>query len=183
MEILSKISQFRLPKRLQAETLRFLVTSINTAGLNVQQLREIFRELDIDNSGTLTLPEMRQAFEALNLSADDVNLLFDAIDFNHDGEINYTEFLTVTVDKRKAITEHNLLFAFHHFDVDNTGVITHDNLVECFRREGKHLNDEEIDQLLEEVQPKTTGQVTFEEFRAYMNDLILRESSPLLRKK
>ena len=70
--------------------------------------------------------------------------MFDNIDLNHDGEINYTEFLAVTIDRRKAMTENNLLFAFHHFDTDNSGFITCENLEECFRREGKHLTHEEI---------------------------------------
>lgn len=30
----------------------------------------------------------------------------------------------MTVDRQKAITDANLLFAFHHFDVNNTGYIT-----------------------------------------------------------
>ena len=70
------------------------------------------------------------------------------MDFNSDGEINYTEFLAVTVDRRKAVTDNNMLFAFHHFDTDNTGYITIDNLEECFRREGKHLSREALEQML-----------------------------------
>ena len=70
------------------------------------------------------------------------------MDFNNDGEINYSEFLAVTVDRRKAITEANMLFAFHHFDIDNTGFITVENLEECFRREGKHLKPEDLTLML-----------------------------------
>ena len=96
---------------------------------------------------------------------------------NHDGEINYTEFLAVTVDRRQAITKANLEFAFHHFDVNNSGVITHDNLEECFKREGKHLSDAEITEMIGQIQTKTPGQVSFEEFTTFMQDL-LNERSP-----
>ena len=82
------------------------------------------------------------------MTEEQVNAIFDRIDFNHDGEINYTEFLAVTADRRKTISEENMLFAFHHFDVDNSGVITEENLAECFRREGKHLTHEELDLML-----------------------------------
>lgn len=78
----------------------------------------------------------------------EINKIFERIDFNHDGEINYSEFLAVTVDRRKAITDNNLLFAFHHFDIDNSGYITEANLEECFRREGKHLTHEELQAML-----------------------------------
>ena len=40
-------------------------------------------------------------------------------------------------------------FAFSHFDVDNSGTITHDNLRECFRREGRHYSEEEINSLMQ----------------------------------
>ena len=85
------------------------------------------------------------------MSEEEINQIFTRIDFNHDGEINYSEFLAVTVDRRKAITEANLTFAFHHFDVGNTGYITEQNLEECFRREGKHLTHEELQAMLAQV--------------------------------
>ncbi len=83
--------------------------------------------------------------------------IFENIDLNHDGEINYTEFLAVTVDRREAITKANLEFAYHHFDTDNSGFITHENLVECFRREGKHLSSEEIEEMLNQITTATPG--------------------------
>ena len=104
--------------------------------------------------------------------------MFDRIDFNHDGEINYTEFLAVTVDRRKAITENNLLFAFHHFDIDNTGCITEENLEECFRREGKHLSHEELSSMLNQVTCSTPGRVHYEEFKVFMQEILWSDTSP-----
>lgn len=106
------------------------------------------------------------------MSEEELSAIFERIDFNHDGEINYTEFLAVTVDRRRAITNANMNFAFHHFDVDNSGVITTANLAECFRREGKHLSQEEIQAMLEQVQTATPGQITFEEFKTFMADIV-----------
>ena len=115
------------------------------------KLRNAFRALDTDNSGTLKISEIKKAFEDLAMTEQQIEEVFRQIDLNNDGEINYTEFLTVTMDKRQQITEDNLKFAFHHFDVNNSGYITHDNLAECFRREGKHLSDEEIDAILNDI--------------------------------
>ena len=101
---------------------------MDTSTFDFAKLRNAFRTLDTDNSGTLQLSEIRTAFNELNMSEEEVGKIFERIDFNHDGEINYTEFLAVTVDRRKAITEANMKFAFHHFDIDNTGFITEQNL-------------------------------------------------------
>lgn len=147
-----RIKNFRQPKSLQIEALTFLVNQVDTSTFDFAVLRNAFRTLDEDNSGTLQLSEIRTAFSELNMPEEEINQIFERIDFNHDGEINYTEFLAVTVDRRKAITEANLTFAFHHFDIDNSGFITEANLEECFRREGKHLSHDDLAAMLGQVQ-------------------------------
>ena len=112
------------------------------------------------------------------MTEEQVNEIFERIDFNHDGEINYTEFLAVTVDRRRAVTEANMTFAFHHFDIDNTGYITVENLNECFRREGKHLTSEELQEMLGQVQTETPGRITYNEFKTFMSEILFSENSP-----
>lgn len=131
--------------------MNFLVNSVSTQSLDMIKLRNAFRALDTDNSGTLKISEIKNAFKDLMLTEEQISQVFNEIDLNHDGEINYTEFMTVTMDRRQAMTESNLKFAFHHFDVTNTGFITEDNLIECFKREGKHLTHKEIDLILGEI--------------------------------
>jgi calcium-dependent protein kinase len=155
--VLKRIKNFRQPKRLQIEALTFLVNQVDTSTFDFAKLRNAFRTLDTDNSGTLQLSEIRTAFQELHMSEQEVNSIFERIDFNHDGEINYSEFLAVTVDRRKAITENNMLFAFHHFDIDNSGFITEANLEECFRREGKHLTHNDLQEMLTQVSVATPG--------------------------
>lgn len=151
MMVLRRIKNFRQPKRLQVAALTFLVNQVDTSTFDFAKLRNAFRTLDTDGSGTLELSEIRTAFNELNMSEEEINQIFERIDFNGDGEINYSEFLAVTVDRRRAITEANMTFAFHHFDIDNTGFITEANLEEAFRREGKHLTHEELTEMLSQV--------------------------------
>ena len=164
------MKQFRHPKKLQIECMTFLVN--NTFNFDFAKLRNAFHALDKDNSGTLEMSEIREAFAGMNIPAAELNQIFENIDLNHDGEINYTEFLAVTVDRKKAVTTNNLLFAFHHFDIDNTGVITHDNLKECFKREGRHFEDEELNTMLAEVKCAEPGKITYEEFSVFMKQLV-----------
>jgi calcium-dependent protein kinase len=62
--------------------------------------------------------------------------------------INYSEFLAATVDRKKALTMQNLWFAFHHFDVDNSGFITEAGLTEVFHREGRPMSTEQIHEIV-----------------------------------
>lgn len=108
----------------------------------------------------------------LKVPEEELAVIFENVDLNHDGEINYTEFLAVTVDRRKALAHANLMFAFHHFDVDNSGYITKENLIECFKREGKHMKEDEVNEMLKDVHPEKAGHISQAEFENYMKALI-----------
>ena len=77
---------------------------------------------------------MKDAFRSSAIPETELNDIFAKLDFNDDGHIDYSEFLAATINKDKANTIDNLKFAFHHFDVDNSGFITSENLQEVFRR-------------------------------------------------
>ena len=83
--------------------------------------------------------EMKQAFKDATISSEDLEDIFRTIDFHKEGTINYSEFLAATVDKKKALTMQHLWFAFHHFDVENSGFITEVGLAEVFHREGRRI--------------------------------------------
>jgi Ca2+-binding EF-hand superfamily protein len=52
------------------------------------------------------------------------------------------------VDRSRALTKENLIFAFHHFDTDNEGYITKKDLKEVFRRQGKSIDDDDLDRII-----------------------------------
>jgi calcium-dependent protein kinase len=59
LEVLRRIKNFRSNKRLQIEALTFLVSQSDTSQFDFDLLRNAFRTLDEDNSGTLQLCEIR----------------------------------------------------------------------------------------------------------------------------
>ena len=119
----------------------FLVNNI-TREIDFKSLREAFRALDKKNTGLLSLTEIKNAFREVRVPEEDLEEIFQRLDHDHDGQINYSEFLAATVDRKKALSMQNLWFAFHHYDVDNSGYITEASLTEVFHREGKYLSQE-----------------------------------------
>ena len=55
------------------------------------ELREIFRLVDRDNSGTITGDELQMLLETIgiNVSKEEIKLMFHVIDNNGDGEISF----------------------------------------------------------------------------------------------
>ncbi len=85
------------------EALTFLVNNI-TKEIDFKSLREAFRAFDKNNTGLLSLVEVKAAFKESNIAWDDIDDMFRNLDFNQDGKINYSEFLAATVDRKKTLT-------------------------------------------------------------------------------
>jgi Ca2+-binding EF-hand superfamily protein len=100
------------------------------------------------------MDDIKLAFKDANMNEAEIETLFKDIDYCHHGEINYSKFLTICVDRRKVISRQNLLFAFHHFEESTKGFITTESLIECFKREGKLLKQEEVTEIMKDVQHK-----------------------------
>jgi len=135
--IVKKLRDFRAPKTLQKETLKFLVNNI-TSEIDFKTIRDAFRAIDTSNSGIITWDQIKKGYShdshVTHLNTEYIDQIFKRLDFNKDGTINYSEFLTATVDKKRTLTTANLQFAFHHFDTDNEGFITRHDLKEVFKR-------------------------------------------------
>ena len=56
--------------------------------------------------------------------------IFKEIDFNNDGCINFSEFLTANFKKEKLLSEKTLQKTFNLLDLDGNGYITLDELKE-----------------------------------------------------
>lgn len=102
-------------------------------------------------------------------------MIFASIDFDHDGVINYSEFLAATVNKHEALTMQNLQFAFHHFDVQNTGYITEESLKEVFQREGRKITKDQIHEMMTSVDTESKGKLSFADFTKIMKQILDNE--------
>lgn len=147
------MQDFRAPKTLQKETLKFLVNNITSdLEFDFKAMRAAFRAIDTSGSGIITREQILKGFNFDNhithINNDYIDQLFQQLDFNNTGQINYSEFLAATVDKKTALKNANLLFAFNYFDIENKGYITKEDLKEVFRRQGKSVGDAELNDII-----------------------------------
>jgi len=64
----------------------------------------------------------------------ELNKLFDEIDKDGSGEIEYTEFITATINKKKLLDKDKLLDIFTAIDADGSGSISIDELMQFFNQ-------------------------------------------------
>lgn len=73
----------------------------------------------------------------------------DAIDIDHNGKINYTEFLAANLPKEVLFTPTNLLKMFRLMDKDGNGQIDREELHQFFKNhEMNSLQGKTIDRII-----------------------------------
>ncbi|EKX74349.1 protein kinase domain containing protein [Theileria equi strain WA] len=144
-----------------------------------KSLTAIFNSMDKNGDGQLDRSELiegyieylrikGQAFETMDRSSveEQVDLILQEIDFDNNGYIDYSEFLTVAMDRRTLFSKERLEKAFKLFDVDNSGTISCSELSRIFGI--TDLGTEQWQQLLKEVDTNNDGVIDFKEFKAML---------------
>ena len=93
--------------------------------------------MDTDKDGCLSKKELLRGLQKLFpedcLDKSDVEKIFTMVDVDKNGEISYSEFLAVTVDRRQYLTKNRLKLVFKFFDVDESGCIDIDEIAKVFK--------------------------------------------------
>jgi calcium-dependent protein kinase len=71
----------------------------------------------------------------------EVDRIFALVDVDNSGEIDFSEFVTATVDKSKLLQEEKLKEAFKYYDADGSGSISTDEIKEVLGV-GKQISEE-----------------------------------------
>jgi len=86
-------------------------------------------QLDTDGNGTLTMDEIKAGLAKSSVkNVQAVIDTFASVDTDNSGKIDYTEFLSVTMEKNIYLREEKLYAAFKLFDKNDDGVISAEEL-------------------------------------------------------
>ncbi|CAN1226851.1 Calcium-dependent protein kinase 34 [Linum grandiflorum] len=165
--VLGRLKQFKAMNMFKKVALRVIAGCLSEE--EIRGLKEMFKGMDTDNSGTITLEELKQglAKQGTKLSEAEVKQLMEAADADGNGTIDYDEFITATMHLNRMDREEHLYTAFQHFDKDNSGFITTEELQQALRDFG--INDEnELKDILAEVDSDNDGRINYDEFVAMM---------------
>ncbi|PWA47883.1 Calcium-dependent protein kinase 3 [Artemisia annua] len=115
-------------------------------------LKEMFKSMDTDNSGTITYEELKAGLPKLGtkLSESEVRQLMEAADVDGNGRIDYIEFISATMHLNRVEREDHLYKAFKYFDKDKSGYITVEELEHALKK--YNMGDEKtIKEIIAEV--------------------------------
>ncbi|KAK0600170.1 hypothetical protein LWI29_012451 [Acer saccharum] len=165
--VLSRMKQFRAMNKLKKLALKVIAENLSTD--EIQGLKQMFTNIDTDNSGTITYDELKAGLARLGskLTEAEVKQLMEAADVDGNGTIDYIEFITATMHRHKLERDEHLYKAFQHFDKDSSGFITVDELETAMKEYGMG-DDDTIKEIISEVDTDNDGRINYEEFCAMM---------------
>ncbi|KAK4264612.1 hypothetical protein QN277_025765 [Acacia crassicarpa] len=164
--VLSRLKQFSAMNKLKKMALQVIAERLSEE--EIGGLRELFKMIDTDNSGTITFDELKDGLKRVgsDLMESEIKDLMDAADIDNSGTISYGEFIAATIHLNKLEREENLISAFSYFDKDGSGYITVDEIQQACKEFG--LKDFHIDELIKEIDQDNDGQIDYGEFAAMM---------------
>lgn len=125
-----------------------------------KDLEKIFKMIDKDGNGNLDREEVQRGYLenfGITLSDEHVNNMFDAVDIDGSGTIDYTEFVMATMNEKELITTQKLQGAFRLFDKDGSGSIS---LTELKRALGiGDQFDDVLLKMLSEIDENNDGEI------------------------
>lgn len=166
--VLSRLKQFSAMNKLKKIAIRVIAENLSEE--EIAGLKEMFKMIDSDNSGQITLEELKKGLERVgaNLKDSEINSLMQAADVDNSGTIDYGEFMAAMLHLNKVLREDHMYAAFSYFDKDGSGYITQDELQQACEQFG--LAEVHLEEIIREVDQDNDGRIDYNEFVAMMQD-------------
>jgi calcium-dependent protein kinase len=138
----------------------------------IKTLKEMFVALDTNRDGTITLEELNEGIDKLQVAGLPPNMkeMMLAIDSDGSGTIDYTEFLAATIDQKHYQQENICWSAFQVFDTDGSGSISRNELEKVLAsgQLAEVMGSAAVNRVLQDADADGDGQIDFDEFMKMM---------------
>lgn len=135
-----------------------------------EQIDKVFRAMDTNGDGMLSKEEIKNGYAEFfgrSLNDNEIDEMFDKVDTDKSGAIDYSEFVVATMNEKNLLSNNKLQTAFKMFDKDGGGTISTDEIKQVLSF-GQSLDEEVIQQIIQQVDANGDGEISFDEFAQMM---------------
>ena len=174
-DTINTLLDFANKNALQKEIYYFIAKISSENDIN--KLKQFFNQLDVDSSGTLTIEEVERAFKEIDIkiTEEELQQIWDGLDFHKDGQVNYSEFLAAMVSSYNFQKEEKLWSVFNLFKEGNKNknYITYESLCSAAKALNLNINEDEIKKCFEQYDEE----IDFETFKKLILEPELEEKN------
>jgi len=159
----SKFKSYLAMNKLKKAALAHIATHLSHD--EVKGLEDIFKAIDVDGDGTLTIDELKGALTSNSFSTEvqvEIHSMIDTLQVEGTLELNWREFCAATVDKSMLMQEDKIRMAFNYFDRTHRGSISVRDLSTVFG------SDTQAQEIMGEIDANGDGLISYEEFHEMM---------------
>ena len=167
-----EFTKYLAMKKLKKAALGYIALNLTQA--EVGELEKIFKAMDQNGDGRITLIDLDEGIEKGKFSAQishDLKSLRYDLSLSDEDQLNYRDFLAATMDGNLAMREENVRMAFNHFRHNtDADYLTKEDLADIF---GADAHARDVMQLLDH---DGDGKVSYEDFRHAMAESLEDDS-------
>ena len=183
-KLIDNLMKYRSDNILRCAVIALLVH--NSIQLNqAHDAVKLFNQIDKNGDGKISKDELFNGLQPYKKEISDdelrkqVDIIFNNIDSDHNGYLEYEEFVRAAIDKDHFLSVNFLQFAFNYFDKDHDGEITLEEVKNKFFLSDKNKNNakaqEQLQKSFNEIDINGDGKLSFEEFGKMMENIIKRD--------
>ena len=131
-----------------------------------QEAKELFSLFDRDGNGKIDARELGTLIRSMgeNPTETEVQALIKSVDENHNGLLEFNEFMKLMENQRfELITKEDLVNIFRAFDKDGSGKLLGEDVKQIVISGGEKLTPQEADEILEDFMD-SEGYIAYEDF-------------------
>ena len=154
---------FKNTTEMKKISLMFIASRLDENEIN--NLKNVFMAFDEGKDGQISFDELKKGLEQMHSTKytdKEIEDLFNALDVDHNGKIDYTEFISATLEEAEYLKQERLSEAFMNFDINRSGKISKDELVTALK--ANSCQEKEIEKFIKAVDKNGDGKIDYNEF-------------------
>ena len=181
IKLIHNLINYRCDNILKCAVIAYLVHN-NSQLKDYYDAIKLFNQIDEDGDGKISKEELLNGLQYYLESEgeklqNDIDLIFNNIDTNHNNFIEYEEFIVAAIDKENLLSKNCIQFAFNYFDRGCTGEISLNEIKKLFYCNEQNKKDyrarEQLEECFKEVDVDNDGHLSFDEFYNMMKSILI----------
>jgi calcium-dependent protein kinase len=170
---IDNLFNYKFNSKLQELVIAFLVHNLSNNDETLIILK-MFRHFNKSGDCKLTKNELTNGLYSYKNKKDVdemADIIFERLDGDNNGYIEYEEFLRACIDKKSLMTKDNLKYAFRFLDKNNSKTLNAHKILKAFLTKPNKEFEAVFNIYLKKVDKDSDGIINFEEFMELMMNI------------